>query len=65
MSKPRPSEEEVRALFEAKAAWHTAQARLPLAEKVRILLELEKQDYPLLACQRPLAWWEKPWDIEP
>jgi hypothetical protein len=33
-------------LAASKAAWHRAQAALPLREKVRILLELQKQDLP-------------------
>ena len=49
----------------AKEEWHLAQARLPLKEKVRILLEMQKQDLPLIARHRPLKWYEKPWDIEP
>lgn len=52
-------------LAESKAAWHRAQAALPLREKVRILLELQKQDLPLIAKQRPLRTWERPWPIEP
>ena len=52
-------------LGESKAAWHRAQAALPLREKVRILLELQKQDLPLIAKQRPLRSWERPWPIEP
>ena len=51
--------------FEAKQRWHAEQARLPIKEKVRILLDLQKHDLPLLAKHRPLKWWEKPWDIEP
>jgi hypothetical protein len=50
---------------ESKAAWHQKQAALPLREKVRILLELQKQDLPLIAKQRPLRSWERPWPIEP
>jgi hypothetical protein len=49
----------------SKASWHRAQAALPLREKVRILLELQKQDLPLIAKQRPLRSWERPWPIEP
>ena len=63
-----PSWQEARAsaaLFEAKADWHRHQARLPVREKVRILLELQRQDYPLLLKRRALAWWERPWEIEP
>lgn len=57
--------ESVRRLFEAKAAWHRRQARLPLREKVRILLELQRQDLPLIRSRRPLRSWEKPWSILP
>ena len=53
------------ALFGAKAEWHRRQARLPIKEKVRILLELQRQDYPLLKRHRRLEWWEEPWTIEP
>jgi len=42
-------------LIASKEAWHRDQASLPIREKVRILLEL----------QRPLRAWEKPWPIEP
>ncbi|MEE8586455.1 MAG: hypothetical protein V3T83_16545 [Acidobacteriota bacterium] len=56
---------EMEKIFLAKAEWHRRQARLPVKEKVRILLELQKQDYPLLKRQRRLEWWERPWEIEP
>lgn len=49
----------------SKAAWHRAQAALPLREKVRILLELQRQDLPLIGRHRPLRSWERPWPIEP
>lgn len=64
MSKPTYPEE-IATLFKAKAEWHAEQARLPVKEKVRILLELQRQDYPLLQRHRKLDWWERPWDIEP
>jgi hypothetical protein len=51
--------------IESKEKWHRAQASLPIREKVRILLELQRQDLPLLAKQRPLRTWEKPWSVEP
>ena len=50
---------------ESKRAWHRAQAALPIREKVRILLELQRQDLPLLQRQRALRSWERPWPIEP
>jgi hypothetical protein len=52
-------------LIESKAAWHRVQASLPIREKVRILLELQRQDLPLLSKRRPLRAWEKPWPVEP
>ena len=52
-------------LAKNKREWHRAQAALPIREKVRILLELQKQDLPLIAKQRPLRSWERPWPIEP
>ena len=52
-------------LFEAKRAWHGRQARLPLREKVRILLELQRQDLPLIQRRRLLRPWEKPWSVIP
>ena len=48
-----------------KRAWHRAQAAAPLREKVRILLELQRQDLPLIARRRPLRPWERPWKIRP
>lgn len=60
----RPSEDPTR-LLERKRAWHRAQAKAPLLEKVRILLELQQQDLPLIARRRPLRPWERPWDIAP
>ena len=49
----------------AKREWHLAQARLPLREKFRILLEMQRQDYPILAARGALRPWERPWEIEP
>jgi hypothetical protein len=57
--------EAVRRLFDAKVAWHRRQSRLPLREKVSILLELQRQDLPLIRSKRPLRSWEKPWPILP
>ncbi len=65
MSDADATEEAIERLFRAKREWHRAQARLPLREKVRILLELQRQDLPLIARHRPLRSWERPWPIEP
>ena len=51
-------------IFGPKRQWHRLQARLPLREKVRILLELQRQDLPLIARRRPLQPWERPWTID-
>ena len=64
MMPDRPSAD-VAELLERKRAWHRAQAAAPLQEKVRILLELQRQDLPLIARRRPLRPWERPWDVTP
>lgn len=61
----KANEEYMEKIFEAKREWHRKQAALPLKEKVRILLEMQKQDYPLLKKRREMASWERPWDVEP
>ena len=63
--RPRSTEDHVAALFRSKAEWHRRQARIPIKEKVRILLELQRQDHLLLKRHRRLEWWEEPWTIEP
>lgn len=57
--------ESIEALFRRKEAWHREQGRRPVREKVRVLLELQRQDLPLLMRQRPLHPWERPWNVEP
>jgi hypothetical protein len=54
-----------RRLWNGKREWHRRQAALPLQEKFRILLELQRQDLPLIERRRPLKPWERPWSIEP
>lgn len=56
---------ETAAVFERKRTWHREQAKLSLRDKFRILIELQRQDLPLLARQRPLRPWERPWDVTP
>jgi hypothetical protein len=55
----------VNLLLARKQEWHRQQANQPLPEKVRILLELQRQELPLLARRRPLRPWERPWDVTP
>ena len=52
-------------MLRRKDAWHRAQARRPLRDKVEVLLELQRQDLPLLRRQRPLRSWERLWNVEP
>jgi len=52
-------------LREGKAALHRRHATLPLPEKVRLVMELQRIVLPLIARQRPLRPWERPWEIEP
>jgi len=61
----RPSPELMAALWESKAALHKSRLDMPLKEKVRTLLELQRICLPLIARQRPLAPWERPWEIDP
>lgn len=51
--------------YEAKKRWHEAQRHLPIKEKMRIFLELQKADLPLIAKKRPLRPHERPWPVEP
>jgi hypothetical protein len=65
MSDREAGQNQREAAYAAKKAWHQLQARVPLKEKFRILLELQRQDYELLKRHRQLEPWERPWDIEP
>ena len=60
-----PIAEGIALLLARKQEWHRQQARQALREKVRILLELQRPELPLLARQRPLRAWERPWDVTP
>lgn len=60
-----PIEQEAERIFEAKREWHRRQAQLPLKEKVRILLQMQRDDYPILKRRGVLKSWEKPWNILP
>jgi len=53
------------AWWRAKREWHCLQAGLSLKDKFRILLQLQRQDLPLIERQRRLKSWERPWNIEP
>jgi hypothetical protein len=55
----------VQGLREGKAALHQRHASLPLPEKVRLVMELQRIVLPLIERQRTLRSWERPWEIEP
>jgi hypothetical protein len=61
----RPSAELLAKLRAGEAALRRERERMPLPKKVRQLMELQKVVYPLLARQRILEPWERPWEIEP
>jgi len=66
MSRPRPTPELLQRLREGKRELHAAQRDLPLPEKIRQLLELQKIAYEIRRARGDvLQPWEKPWDIEP
>jgi hypothetical protein len=66
MSRARPTPELLESLRAAKRELHAEQRELPLQEKVRQLLELQKIDYEIRSKRGDeLRPWERPWDIEP
>jgi hypothetical protein len=52
-------------LYQGKAALHRRHRDLPLPEKVRLVMELQRIVLPQIARQRALRSWERPWEIEP
>jgi hypothetical protein len=50
---------------QGKAELRREREQLPLREKVRQVLELQRFVYPLLSRRRTLEPWERPWEIEP
>ena len=60
-----PPAELLEQLWRGKTALHRRHAALPLPEKVRLVMELQRIVLPLIARQRALRSWERPWEIEP
>jgi hypothetical protein len=58
---PRPAPELLARLREGKRAHHEAQRALPLPEKVRRVIALQRLAIPLIARRRHLEPWERPW----
>ena len=61
----RPSPDLLNTLRKGKERLRQDRMSLPLPEKIRQVLELQRLQHPLLAKQRPLRWWERPWDVDP
>jgi hypothetical protein len=61
----RPTPELMRRLRQGKAELHARRRAMSLKEKVAMVLELQHIYLPLLKRRRPLAPWEKPWEVEP
>ena len=64
-TRARPSPELLARLRAGKAALRAQRVALPLPEKVRQLLQLQRIHVVLLARQRALEAWEHPWNVEP
>jgi len=45
--------------------WRRRRIALPLAEKLKQMLEFQRIYCSMVALQRPLRSWERPWDVEP
>lgn len=60
-----PTDDLLQQLWRGKAALHARHASLPLPEKVRLVIELQRIVLPLIARQRALRSWEKVWEICP
>ena len=60
-----PCEALLERLREGKAALRRRRCGLPLREKVRQVMELQRAVLPLIARHRPLRSWERPWEITP
>lgn len=60
-----PSEDLLLRLRRGKAELHAFHAQLSLPEKVRLVMKLQRIVLPLIARQRPLRHWERPWEIDP
>ena len=60
-----PLDDLLQRLWKGKVALHQRHSTLPLPEKVRLVMELQRIVAPMIARQRPLRSWERPWEIEP
>ena len=65
MTRARPTPELLAQLRAGKDQLRRRRLTLSLPEKVRQLLALQRIQATMIARQRPLRSWERPWDIDP
>ena len=63
-SSRRPDSRFMSLIFENKARMRRNQANLPVREKLKILIELQRIGCKVISQRRKLEWWERPWEIE-
>ncbi len=64
-ARARPSAALLESLRRGKDQLRRERERMTLREKVGMVLDLQRVCLPLLARQRRLAPWERPWSTEP
>jgi hypothetical protein len=59
----RPTEELMRSIYASKRALHASHRALPLPDKVRQVIELQRIDYEMrLQRGETREWWQRPWE---
>lgn len=62
----RPTDELIERTYAAKRALHELHQSLPLPEKIRQIIELQRLDYTLrMQRGETLEAWQQPWDVDP
>ena len=64
MTASQPTHELLAALRRGKEALHRSHRALPPAEKVRMVIELQRFTLPLIARRRQLKYYESVWPSE-
>ena len=65
VARPLPPPELLERLRAGKAALREQRRALPLSEKVRQMLALQRIYWTIVSSRRPMRSWERPWDVEP
>jgi hypothetical protein len=59
----RPTEEVMQSIYASKRAIHAEHRALPLPEKVRQVIELQRIDYEMRRQRGETPeWWQRPWE---